>query len=100
MVYDIAWSKGFDEDKLKIYIGHCIHHLQNVWVGAISVHLCCKLTQLLKDYLILIPYHLHATYNLSKFLCCDDKECNFTANYAKDHGDQFHYYMECYYPVK
>eukprot|EP00957_Ditylum_brightwellii_P146801 11175817-Ditylum_brightwellii.AAC.1 len=31
MVYDIACSKGLDEDQLKIYIGHCHHHLQNLW---------------------------------------------------------------------
>eukprot|EP00957_Ditylum_brightwellii_P014184 1068018-Ditylum_brightwellii.AAC.1 len=67
-------------------------------VGAISAHFSCKLIQLLKDDLTLIPYHLNVSYNLNNLLPCVDKECNFTANYAKGHGDQFHDYMEHYYP--
>ena len=94
LIYAIARAKGFSEEELRIYIGHCHHHLRNVWVGAISNHLARKLTELMKNDLDLIPHHIRVSCDLMSVHRMVDKETNHTAHYAKGHGDQFQDFSE------
>ena len=78
--------------------GSYFNHLRNVWIGAIEILLSRKVTQILLEELAVIPPHLRVECDIGNVCRCVDKEFNFTANYAKGDGDQFHDWMRRYHP--
>jgi hypothetical protein len=91
-------DSGIDEVHLKIYQGYCFHHLQNILVDAVELHLAGSLTKLLYNDLGIIPSHLCITCKIGDILHACNKEFAFTANYAKEYGAMFHNWMDTYQP--
>eukprot|EP00957_Ditylum_brightwellii_P184590 14058443-Ditylum_brightwellii.AAC.1 len=48
-IQQITKEKGMNEDDIKVYIGNCWKHLQDIWIGAVVEDLCSQLSKDLKD---------------------------------------------------
>ena len=57
-----------------------------------------SLQEVLGDQLSGLPSNYHIHTDIMAILHAIEKECAKTANYAKRHGDEFHYYMKMYHP--
>lgn len=80
--------------------GDCHNHLRNVWFEHIDSDWGSLLEDHLKADLAIIPTHLRVSCRLSEILIQCDKEYNFSANYPKGHGDEFHDWLKRYHPDK
>jgi hypothetical protein len=87
-----------DDEMLCLYQGNFHQHLRNILVEAGVNHLLSKLSELPCNDLAIIPPHLCVTCKIGDILQACDKEFNFTANYAKEHGSMFHAWMETFCP--
>ena len=97
-IIKMAQEIGIDEEEQVSYQGNCHNYLRNIWMDAVEIFLGKSLGRVLKDDLDLIPPNLHVTCRLSKLLIQIDKEYNFSANYPKGHGDEFHDWLCRYFP--
>ena len=88
---------GKADDEIRILEIDCWHHICNVWFGNVSKQMNKTLQEVLGDQLSDLPLNYRIHTDIVASLHAIEKECTKTANYAKGHGDEFHYYMKMYH---
>ena len=88
-----------DESKLLLLCQDCHTHLRNIWTGAVNKKLSKYLANILAVDLanVNIPYCV--TTSMEALLLAVNKEFSLPANYHKDHGNQYKYWLKMYHPV-
>jgi len=80
----------------------CMHHLRNVWFGAVFGAVEKKITKELNIHLRAslneIDPNLRVTASMSAIIRAVDKEFSLSANYPKGHGNLFQEWMREYHP--
>ena len=76
----------------------CMHHLRNIWFGAMEKKLTSQLNLLLRSSLDEIDPKLRVTSSISAIIRAVDKEFSLSANYPKGHGELFLEWMRDKHP--
>jgi len=97
-VKNAAQKMGKADDEICILEIDCWHHICNVWLGNVSKRMNKTLQEVHGDQLSDLPSNYHIHTDIVALLQAIQKECAKTANIAKGHGDEFHYYMKMYHP--
>ena len=66
-----------------------MHHLRNVWLGAMETKLTKHLNELLRSSLDKIDPKWRVSASVSAIIRAVDKEFSLSANYPKGHGELF-----------
>jgi hypothetical protein len=75
-----------------------MHHLRNVWFGAVEKAITKELNIHLRACLEYIDPKLRVTASMSAIIRAVDKEFSLSANYPKGHGNLFQEWMREYHP--
>ena len=76
----------------------CMHHLRNVWIGAMEKKLTKHLNMILHVDIDNLDSCLRVSASISAIIRAVDKEFSLSANYPKGHGEMFLEWMRKHHP--